>query len=52
MENGVGGGRMKGKDEKKKREERTEQVKELWGSGEIILEKSTGFDAREKQTLI
>lgn len=54
VENGVGGGRMKGKEEKEKekREERAEQEKELWGSGEIILEKSTGLDAREKQTLI
>lgn len=42
---------MKGTKEKK-REERTEQERVRWGSGEITLEKSTGLDVGEKQTLI
>lgn len=43
---------MKGKEGKEKKEERTEERKERWGSGEITLEKSTGLDVREKQTLL
>lgn len=51
-----------GQEEEEKRDERDRREKEggenrtrervRWGSGEITLEKSTGLDVGEKQTLI